>query len=535
MSGHVFIVRGDLRRFACDAWLISTDRRAAPRHEWFLPGYAGPRQGEPFVEPGPRVQPLPGAEPNRPRPWLGWIGRSNRPVSWYTEGAREFLDAAARTIAQSGAPPLFGRARALLALPVVGTGRGGAAEQAGAILQSLLPVLYRFVTRARKEYGRGFDVALVCFDAASHAAAQAQRAAVEKADPSVWPDELTAELRGQAEALARYARHDQLALFLGAGVSAPAGLPRWPELIGRLAVHAGMSAAERQELARVGSALDQATIVERWLEEKKGHEKIGAAVKAVLCGHDHYALTHALLAALPVREVITTNYDQLFDTAWQLSDPDGISVLPDGLQRNGRRWLLKMHGCLSKPERVVLTRSSYIRYDQGLPALAGLVQGLLLTRHILFVGFSMTDDNFHRLVDGVRRLRGEHHEGAPLGTALWLGKDALGEMLWNKDIRRVRMDDRPEVPGTFPFADAARRLEIFLDYLVSRTRDASHLLVGPHFDPLLTDGERALRDALQNLAHLERGPAAAEVRETVAWPRIKRLLRGLGFDAPPDE
>jgi hypothetical protein len=377
-------------------------------------------------------------------------------------------------------------------------------------------------------------VALVCWDAASHAAAQAQRAAVEKVDRAVWPEELTADLRARAEVLAEYARHDQLALFLGAGVSAAAGLPRWAELITRLAAYAGMSGAERQELARVGSALDQATIIERWLEERKANEKIGAAVKAVLSGHEHYALTHALLAALPVREVITTNYDQLFDTAWQHTDPDGISVLPDGIRRNGRRWLLKMHGCLSRPERVVLTRSSYIRYDQGLPALAGLVQGLLLTRHILFVGFSMTDDNFHRLVDGVRRLRGEHTEGEHLGTALWLGKDALGEILWNKDIRRVRMDDRPEAPGTFPFADAARRLEIFLDYFVSRTRDASHLLVGKHFDPLLSAGERALRDALQNLAHLEHGAFAAEVRETVAWPRIKRLLRGLGFDAPPD-
>jgi hypothetical protein len=57
------------------------------------------------------------------------------------------------------------------------------------------------------------------------------------------------------------------------------------------------------------------------------------------------------------------------------------------------------------------------------------------------------------------------------------------------------MDDRKEGAG-FPFAEAARRLEVFLDYLVSRTRDAAHLLVGARFDPLLSDGERQLRDAL---------------------------------------
>ena len=116
-----------------------------------------------------------------------------------------------------------------------------------------------------------------------------------------------------------------------------------------------------------------------------------------------------------------------------------------------------------------------------------------------------------------------------------MGKDGTGEVLWEKDVRRVpHFDDRSEVTEEFPFAEAGRRLEIFLDYLVSRTRDASHLLVGEHFDALLSTGERKLRDALQKLADLGHGPHAAEVRDAVAWPRIERLLRGLGFDTPAE-
>ena len=38
------------------------------------------------------------------------------------------------------------------------------------------------------------------------------------------------------------------------------------------------------------------------------------------------------------------------------------------------------------------------------------------------------------------------------------------------------MDDRKESTPGFSFAEAARRLEVFLDYLVSRTRDAAQLL-----------------------------------------------------------
>jgi hypothetical protein len=278
------------------------------------------------------------------------------------------------------------------------------------------------------------------------------------------------------------------------------------------------------------SVLDQATVVERRLRDRK--EKLGEAVAAAMAPYRHYAPAHALLAALPVREVITTNYDRLFEEAWSLTDPDGLSVLPGAIRPDARRWLLKMHGCLSDPDRVVLTRSSYTRYDEQLPALSGMVQALLVTRHVLFAGFSLTDDNFHRIVDAVRRLRGERRPPGHFGTALSLGAGGLAEVLWEREVRRVRMTEVPEEslgPGA---AEAARRLEVFLDYLVSRTRGAGHLLVGERFDSLLTPGERVLRDALSRFVGEVYGANAGAVRGTVAWPEVERLLRGLGFEPP---
>jgi hypothetical protein len=179
----------------------------------------------------------------------------------------------------------------------------------------------------------------------------------------------------------------------------------------------------------------------------------------------------------------------------------------------------------------VLTRSSYTRYDEQLPALTGIVQAFLITRHVLFVGFSLTDDNFHRIVDAVRRLRAATGAPGQFGTSLTLGRGGLAESLWDRDVYRVRMEDRLESDG-FPFADAARRLEVFLDYLLSRTRDTAHLLVGDRFDAVLTPGERRLRDALGRFVAEISGNDAGAVRDTVAWPRIERLLKGLGFDPP---
>src|SRR4051794_18832182 len=134
-------------------------RDARPMGGWFLPDDDGPRRGTPFADGGPRTQPLGDPAPGRPQRWLTRIGRAGQGVSWFADGAADFLDAAAAAVARAGTPPLFRRARHLFALPVVGTGYGGAAARAGEVVQALLPRLRTFAA------GTGADVALVCFDA----------------------------------------------------------------------------------------------------------------------------------------------------------------------------------------------------------------------------------------------------------------------------------------------------------------------------------------------------------------------------------
>jgi hypothetical protein len=113
---------------------------------------------------------------------------------------------------------------------------------------------------------------------------------------------------------------------------------------------------------------------------------------------------------------VTTNYDQLFEEASAASRIK-VSVLPYDPSADNERWVLKMHGCISHPQDIVLTRVDYLRYESRRAALMGIVQSLLITKvplptitsslrrfvlmriavqHMLFVGFGMTDDNFHR-------------------------------------------------------------------------------------------------------------------------------------------
>jgi hypothetical protein len=87
---------------------------------------------------------------------------------------------------------------------------------------------------------------------------------------------------------------------------------------------------------------------------------------------------------------------------------------------------------------IVLTREDYIRYSSIKSALAGVVQSLLITKHFLFVGFSLTDDNFVKIVDQVRQAMGDKPSKKAFGSATFLFENHLFEELW-ADIDMISM------------------------------------------------------------------------------------------------
>ncbi|MGH7194939.1 MAG: SIR2 family NAD-dependent protein deacylase, partial [Candidatus Saccharimonadales bacterium] len=215
----------------------------------------------------------------------------------------------------------------------------------------------------------------------------------------------------------------------------------------------------------------------------------------------------------------TTNYDHLFEMA---SDAAGqpAQVLPYAPAARNKRWLLKLHGSVDHPGDIVLSREDYLRYADRRAALAGIVQALLITRQMLFVGFSLTDENFHRIADDVRKaIRGpEQPMTLPqeFGTALFLEKDALLEELWRHDLCCVGMAD--ELPASLPAE--ARRLEIFLDYVLAEASQYVSPLLNAAYQGILSQEERDIRDLLRQLEQ----EASEDVRKAPAWRRIAALL-----------
>ncbi len=469
---HLYIVRGDITRLHCDAWLLPTDRILHLTEFWrsAVPEDLPPLPSGWAID-GCRSYAWPGWD-DGPVPWLTWVG-SKKEVpdpEFYAEAVRQFVTRAA-------AP---GR---LLALPFVGAGAGGGASIKGSLAERLVRTILDLEVEA--------DVVLVCREVSHFAACQQVRNRHAK-----W-EALDGAARAEASRLAALARTDRLALFLGAGVSKGAGLPDWNKLLESLAEGCGLN---YEELAKL-DVLDKAQLLAR---------RYGDGFKPAVAERVNarrYSLSHALLASLPARETITQNYDQLFEHASRAAGHT-LSVIPYAPEPDATRWLLKMHGCCSHPDEIVLTRGDFLRYSRWRAALAGMVQALLLTRHMLFVGFSLTDYNFHWIVDEVRQAR---RSSERFGSALLLETGGAFRELWEDDLELVSLPD-------------ARTLQIFLDCVLAQASDTSRHLLDVSFDQLLGNPERWLREQLQALA----GGADAEVQALPAWAMVRDLLLRLG-------
>ena len=515
MTGHVFVVGADLARLSCDDVLVPTDRSLRVTRSWLplLPAAAVGHQDDDGAclagewAGGERVQEVPGCDARQA--WLvdtvdeAGERDGDRGLSWLLAGAREALAAVATREVPA---PAHGRARRLVGLPALGTGWGGAAGQRGALLQRLLPVL----REAADEHG--YDIALVLRRPSDLAAAQR----VRRAEGGGWS--LPQTLRALAEELGERARAGELAVFLGAGVSAAVGLPTWEGLLAELAGRAGLADGLRAGLAGLPPQ-DAAALLAREL----GRDRLTGYVQERF-GPGHYALAHALIAGLPVREFVTTNYDPLVELA-AADVGRRMRVLPFDEPTPGEPWLLKLHGDAAHPDSIVLTREQYLEFGDHRTALAGVLQSLLLTRHVLFVGTSMLDDDLIRIAHQVRRVLHEP-AGAPgrrSGTVLALREDPVRARLWERDVETVAMSRADEIADVTA-AEAARRLEVLLDLVGCLSSRPTGYLLDPAYRGLLDEEETALADALAEVASaLSRGAG-----ESWAGHEVLRLLRELG-------
>jgi hypothetical protein len=496
-SGHVFVIHGDLLSISCNEVLVPTDMNKRVEEYWDR-WWCSPEAVPAWLDKEERVTESALIEGQLVRYVSVGTIQDRAASDWLEQGVRAALEGCVQDAKPfHPGPGLANRAKWLVAIPLFGTRAGGFDAVRGDALQAVL-------SASRWAAAQGIDVAIVCRERSAYAALQARR------DLRRFWSELSDEQRQEACALGAEAGVGSLALFIGAGVSLAAGLPSWRKLIeGAASPDLRLDPAFRRSLGR---SLPRAA--SRVRDSFSSEAEFENHIRAQLPGERH-AIAHGLLASMRVGEAVTTNFDRLYELAAEVPLEGGLSVLPWKRQPGRPPWLLKLHGDLDSGDLVV-TSEDYRRFARDHRVLGSVVQALLVTRHLVFVGYSLRDRDFVDLalqVSGALERSGALHRR--IGTVLSLapGSTAIDGVA---DIKSVNVGDQhPEET-----LDDARMLEIFLDCMAWKAAEGeSSWVLDERYESLLQDqAERELAEQLRNI-HVPPGDR---------WRRLTDLLRAYG-------
>jgi len=187
------------------------------------------------------------------------------------------------------------------------------------------------------------------------------------------------------------------AVFAGAGLSVGSGYVNWSELMRDIASELGLDVDRESNLVAVAqyhlnSRGNRTRINQKLIDEFS----VGHSVNE----------NHQTLARLPIATYWTTNYDKMLETALeQEGKVVDVKYAVAHLKSTTRRRdvvLYKMHGDVSDPENAVLTKDDYEGYFREREPFVTALAGDLVSKTMLFVGFSFTDPNIDYVMSRVR-------------------------------------------------------------------------------------------------------------------------------------
>jgi hypothetical protein len=196
--------------------------------------------------------------------------------------------------------------------------------------------------------------------------------------------------------LAQAARSDRLLVFVGSGISAEYGLPTWSKLaveLGNPDFDTGDLPGEFSKFVARRGARALSDLLER---------KLGKRPTAM-------ARSTRLLLETRCAAIVSTNCDRIVETvARELGAPIKIFSEDDDLvDFHSTPWLrlVKLHGTLDRQSTLTFTREQYVSLPERVPALLQTVAQLMSYCQIVFLGYSMSDPDFHELMNLAGRGR----------------------------------------------------------------------------------------------------------------------------------
>lgn len=193
------------------------------------------------------------------------------------------------------------------------------------------------------------------------------------------------------------------AIFAGAGLSIPAGFVNWKELLREIAEELHLEIDKEDDLI---------ALAQYYVNEKGGRSAINQKLIEEFTKDSRLTPNAKLLAQLPIKYFWTTNYDKVLELALDNSNKSiDDKIVPENLSTSKPRTdaiVYKMHGDVTLPHKAVLTKDDYENYNVERQLFTTALQGDLVSKTFLFIGFSFDDPNLEYILSRIRVLLGEN-------------------------------------------------------------------------------------------------------------------------------
>jgi len=236
-------------------------------------------------------------------------------------------------------------------------------------------------------------------------------------------------------------KEDSAAIFAGAGLSIASGFVNWKELLRELASDINLEVDKEDDLVSLAqyyynsqgenrsSISDK--IVEEFSKDAKQNENL------------------EILTMLPIEKYWTTNYDSLIEDtlkSYANKKPDVKRTEKDLARTLPKRDAIvyKMHGDITLPHEAVIIKDDYETYNENRQLFTTSLQGDLVSKTFLFIGFSFEDPNLIFILSRIRILLGKDNNRKHYCFIKVLNRDDYesdGDYIYDKTKQELRIED----------------------------------------------------------------------------------------------
>jgi hypothetical protein len=207
---------------------------------------------------------------------------------------------------------------------------------------------------------------------------------------------MKAEIESFIRDFVRDLHDNNVAIFAGAGMSKPSGYVNWKELLTDIATDLRLDIEKESDLI---------SLVQFHVTENNNRYKINQKIIDEFTEGSNPTENHRILSRLPIKTYWTTNYDTLIEKS-----------LEDNKKRVAKKYkethlsnsiykkdciVYKMHGDVTEPDDAVITKEDYEKYETTRGLFTSALNGELITKTFLFIGFGFSDPNINYILSRV--------------------------------------------------------------------------------------------------------------------------------------